>query len=86
MANELTTTVLGGLTITVEYTIQPAEYDVGITSSYCDGWEIVAINGRKCKKAPMWLHKRIDEMKGEAERIDRLCEEHAADQSDGQYD
>lgn len=68
MAYELETTVLGGLPVTVEYTVQGAEPDVGIMSSYVDDWCIVAINGRSVKKCD-WLYRRIDATKGERDKL-----------------
>lgn len=68
MAYETETTVLGGLPVTIEYTVQGAEPDVGIMSGYVDDWYIVAINGRAVKKCD-WLDRRIDATKGERERI-----------------
>lgn len=62
-------TVLGGLPVTIEYTVGGAERDVGIMSDYVDEWCITHINGRKCKKSPEWLYKRIAAKKGEEERI-----------------
>lgn len=53
-------TVLGGLPVTVEFWIAPAEPDVGISSDYLDDWHVIAINGVKCKKTPEWLHKKIN--------------------------
>lgn len=84
MAYEIDTTVLGGLPVTIEYTIQGAEPDVGIMSSYVDEWYITHINGREVK-ACNWLDKRIAETKGETERlIEEMCEH--ADDSDFGYD
>lgn len=74
---ELDITVLGGLPVTIEFGMQPAELDVGIMNSYCDEWYVVAIAGRKCKKPPQWLYNRIDAKKGEEERITLACEDYA---------
>lgn len=44
----LDTTILGGLPVTVEFSIAPAEPDVGIFDSYVDDWSIVAVgNGKR---------------------------------------
>lgn len=62
-------TVLGGLPVTINASIAPAEYDVGIMSDYVEEWYISEINGRKVKKSPEWLYRRIAKMKGEEDRI-----------------
>jgi hypothetical protein len=79
MAYEIDTTVLGGLPVTIEYTVQGAEPDVGIMSSYVDEWYITAINGRAVKKCD-WLDRRIAATKGETDRI--LEELNEADHDD----
>ncbi|MBN46235.1 MAG: hypothetical protein CMH23_07155 [Methylophaga sp.] len=66
-------TVLGGLPVTIEFTVYPAEPDVGIMSDYIDEWSIVEIAGKPCKKSPDWLYKRIDGVKGEEDRIVEAC-------------
>lgn len=68
MAYEHDMTVLGGLPVTIEFTVQGAEPDVGIMSGYVDDWYITAINGRPVKKCD-WLYRRIDATKGESDRI-----------------
>ena len=78
MALEADITVLGGLPVTIEYTIAPAEPDVGIMSSYVDDWYIVAINGRSVKKCD-WLDRRIAATKGEIDRIREELDEYAQD-------
>jgi hypothetical protein len=74
---ELDTTVLGGLPVTVSYSIARAEPSVGIMSKYVDDWHISAINSRPCKKPPKWLYKRIENMKGEEDRLlEAMMEDH----------
>ena len=85
MAYEHETTVLGGLPVTIEYTVQGAEPDVGIMSSYVDEWYITAINGRPVKVC-RWLDKRIEETKGETDRILEELNEAANEADDGYYD
>jgi len=75
---EFTMSVLGGLPVTIEFSIARPDYDVGIMSSYCDGWHVTHIAGRKVKKAPQWLYNRIEARKGEEDRITMACEEYAA--------
>ena len=65
MAIEIETTVLGGLPVTIEGTIQGAEPDVGIMSSYVDEWYITAINGRPVKSAD-WIMRRLSKKDEEA--------------------
>lgn len=81
MAYEIDTTVLGGLPVTIEYTVQGAEPDVGIMSSYVDDWYIVAINGRAVKSCD-WLDRRIDATKGERDRIVEELNERAGEDDD----
>lgn len=65
--------ILGGLPVTVEFTIDGAEPDVGIMSDGVGEWWIVAVNGRYAKKgakAPFqWVEDRIAKTKGEEQRI-----------------
>lgn len=51
--------ILGGLPITVAYTVAPAEPDVGIFSEGVDDWWITHVGGRKVKGFPDWLLRRI---------------------------
>ena len=37
--------LFGFLKITVKYTVQPAEPDVGIMNAYIDEWEVVSAEG-----------------------------------------
>ena len=71
--------ILGGLPVTVDFNIQPAEPDVGICSSYIEEWYVTHIHGRKCKRAD-WIYDRIAKIKGEEDRIiqdlwDSKCED-----------
>lgn len=77
MTYELETTVLGGLPITVEYSVCGAEPDVGIPNPYVDDWSVVAIAGRSVKKCD-WLYRRIKENGDEALLVAE-CEEDAAE-------
>lgn len=72
MTYQLDTTVKGGLPVTIEYDWSDADTSVGIMSGYCDGWSIVAIAGRKCKKHPQWV-KLTD---AEEDNIRIECEVH----------
>lgn len=87
MAYETEITILGGLPVTVEYEVQPAEPDVGIREAYVDDWAIVAVAGRAPKKVTPksfnWLYKRIDATKNEINRIMDALEE---DFGDRRYD
>lgn len=84
MTRETDIRILGGLPVTIEYTVQGAEPDVGIMSGYVDDWYIVAINGRAVKKCD-WLERRIDATKGERERIVEELNE-LANEPDDYYD
>lgn len=55
--------VLGGLPITVAYTVGRAEPDVGIMSDYVDDWWITHVGGRKVKGFPDWLLRRLRKAK-----------------------
>ena len=67
------TTILGGLPVTVEASMQPAEPDVGIMGAYVDEWCIVEVNGRECSKHPAWIAKRM------TNKDDELLEEECAE-------
>lgn len=75
MSYEFDTTVLGGLPVTVEYDVARAEPDVGIPYSYVDDANIVAVNGRVCKKPPFWIYARL-EAKGEEHVLIEAANEH----------
>lgn len=84
MAQEIDLRILGGLPVTVEFTVAPAEPDVGIFSAYVDDWWITAINGRPVKNCA-WLDRRIDATKGEEERIREALNDHTDDDCDDRY-
>ncbi len=52
--------ILGGLIVTISFSVAPPEPDNGIPCAYIDEWEFVAINGRP-KKNYDWLFNRISE-------------------------
>lgn len=57
--------ILGGLPVTVKF-----EH---FTDTGVGEWWIIYINDKKCKKSPQWLYNRIDNTKGEEERIIDKC-------------
>lgn len=61
--------ILGGLPVTVEFTVQPREPEVGIFEEWVEEWWITHVNGRKYKGN--WLDKRIskDEREDVAVRL-----------------
>ena len=65
MKNSTDIKILGGLTVTVKF-----EY---FTDTGVGEWWITHINSKKCKKSPQWLYNRIDNTKGEEERIIDKC-------------
>ncbi len=73
---QATVKVLGGLEITVEFTMQGREPEVGIMSAYVDEWEIVEIAGRSLRKGEKadWLYKRIEKAKEEDKIIEACLE------------
>lgn len=89
MASETDIVILGGLPVTVEYSVQGAEPDVGIFSAYVDDWAIVAVNGRSASKGAKnpfgWVHARIEKTAGEEARILEKLNE-AANEPDDYYD
>lgn len=72
-------TILGGLPVTMKYTVYPAEPDVGISSEYVEDFWITHVGNRKVKKDPKWLYARIDKKKGESERIIQTLTEYVDD-------
>lgn len=77
MRNQVHMTVLGGLPITVEYSIEQPDMSVGIWGGSVDEWSIVAINDRPVKKEPKWLYARIEKAR-EEDKIIEACGEHYA--------
>ena len=64
MTHHASITVLGGLPVTVTYTIQGPEPDVGITSSWVEEFEITHIAGRKVKgNRANWLYTKLNKNK-----------------------
>lgn len=79
--------VLGGLSITVEFSLCRAEPDVGIMYDYVEEWYITEIAGRPLRKKESadWLYRRIEATKGEEDRILEACYA-AADSYEPDYD
>lgn len=69
--------VLGGLFITVEYDMAPADPSVGIFHPYAESWYITHIADRPLRKNEKadWLYRRIEKA-GENERVEMACNEH----------
>jgi len=63
--------ILGGLPVTVTYTVQGPEPDVGIMSSWIDDFEITHIAGRKVKKYSdaAWIYARLDKSKAASDAV-----------------
>ena len=82
----LDTTVLGGLPITVEFSIESADPEVGIQGGGVDEWYVTHINGRK-RGNVKWLYKQIEDS-GELDRLLEKCRIYASEQnySDQNYD
>lgn len=75
------TTVLGGLPVTIEYTMSPAEPDVGIPSPYISDWHITHIKNRPAKSTN-WIYKRLEaNPNAEAALLDSIYQ-HDADDHD----
>ena len=77
---EVDVTVLGGLVVTVEFTLCGPEPDVGIFGNYVDEWYITAIAGRPLRKNEKadWLYNRIAKA-GEEDAITEACEAYEYD-------
>lgn len=75
---QLETRVLGGLPITVEFSMANADPDVGIMSEYVDEWYIIEVNGKKLKNT-QWVEDRIHAKKGEEDRLVEEMTAHAND-------
>lgn len=73
-------TVLGGLSIEVEYSTGYEDGECGYPGHYVEEWYITAIAGRTLRKGEKadWLYKRIEAAK-EEDKIVEACLEHAAD-------
>lgn len=67
--------ILGGLTVTVEFTMYGAEPDVGIMSDGVEEWSIIEIAGRPLRKKESadWLYRRIEATKGTEDKILEAC-------------
>lgn len=65
---QATVKVLGGLEITVEFTVRGAEPAVGLMSDYVEDWHIVEIAGRPLRKkeSAEWIYKRLSKRDNEA--------------------
>lgn len=63
--------ILGGLPVTVEFYYYSYDNETGLSG--IEDWKITHINGKKCKKTPIWLYNRIDKTKGEEDGIDEKC-------------
>lgn len=83
MAYETELRILGGLPVTIEFTVAAAEPDVGYWGGV-DDWYVVAVNGKGGKSFD-WVHKRIDATKGEADRIVEQLNEVEIDDYDDRY-
>ena len=69
--------VLGGLPVTVEYSIEAADPGVGIWGGGVEEWHIVAVAGRRRKVCPEWLQKRLDNDPKTVDRImDAIADHH----------
>lgn len=78
--------VLGGLSITVEFTACRAEPDVGLMSDYFEDWSIVEIAGRPLRKKESadWLYKRLT--KRDEEAINDACSDAMEDARNDYYE
>lgn len=67
MAHDADIRILGGLPVTVSYSVQPADPDVGIFSAYAEDYYVTHVGTRPYKGS--WLEKRIAATPGEETRI-----------------
>lgn len=54
------TSVLGGLPVTIQYTYQDAEPDVGLSAGVEDV-KIIAVYNEPCDSCPAWLEIMLDD-------------------------
>lgn len=60
--------VLGGLPVTVEYTVVGIGRKCAKLGSV-DDWRITHIGERRCKKNPEWLWRRLHAKRGEVDKL-----------------
>jgi hypothetical protein len=70
--------LLSKLRVTVEFSIQRAEPDVGIMAAYVDDWIITEVNGSVPSNLN-WLYGWIDITEGATTRIEDACMQAAID-------
>jgi hypothetical protein len=70
MCGDVQVTVLGGLTVDVDFTTYWEPGDCGYRGTYVDNWEIVGVNGKR-KKNTDWILKRLTA--ADEERIAEAC-------------
>jgi len=65
--------VLGGLPVTVAFTIAPADPDVGYFQDGVEDWEIIEIAGRPLRKkeSANWIYNRLTA--NDEQRIIEAC-------------
>lgn len=77
----LNTTVLRGLPVTIDYSVEPDDRSVGYRGGV-NAWDITHIAGKPCKN-PKWLYVKLDD----TEIIDKCCAHYATiDASDYHLD
>lgn len=75
MKHQCDTTILGGLPVTIEYTVARAEPDVGIMSDYVDEWYITHIKDKPINPhLRRALEQRVHMRKEEAHLLETLME------------
>lgn len=71
----LSTTILGGLPVEIEYSVARAEPDVGIMSDYVEEWWVEKVKGRTTSAAfAKALQRRVEETKGEDALLEEIME------------
>lgn len=65
---QTTVKILGGLEVTVDFEVCKRDGQDKII------WTIDCINGELCSRSPEWLYTRIENTKGEEQRIINACQ------------
>lgn len=69
--HEVDTTVFGGLPITVEFNAYYEDGECGYPGYVIEGWAIIAVGSRPCKRSPNWIMRKLT--KADEEKITEDC-------------
>jgi hypothetical protein len=74
---EIETTILGGLPVTIAFSIESADPSVGIYHKYAADCHITSVKNKPVRKggySAEWLYPRIHATPGEEDRILEACD------------